>query len=190
MEMEEPIGCKCEVAPGDSDTESRRKGKKKKECCSGSSSRSTPSAVPSPTIEWPELKLTRGDSSGGGGRGSDATPTDPLPSLRTLLPALIDATTPSNSTSTQQRSNPFDLPPYAPAEATPLEDLREPQIVCSSAFVNEVFDGNGDCGSQCLCDTACGCRADPASAMEDDGTVEKSEGLDEIARLAEMGHFG
>ncbi|GAA6010013.1 hypothetical protein JCM11491_005829 [Sporobolomyces phaffii] len=190
----EPIGCKCEVRPGDSELESARQGKKKKECCSSSASTST-STRPEPFVEWPELNLSILPGGGGG-----ETMLDPLPSLRTLLPALIDSASDSSCSPRPSRHDSLDAgldgavgpPSYLVSRDSGVGMAESPKIVCSSAFVKDVFDGDGECGEKCLCDTVCGCRVDPVedAARETAPKSEKADAMGEIARLAEMGHFG
>jgi hypothetical protein len=69
---------------------------------------------------------------------------------------------------------------------------EEPKIACSSAFINEVFDGNGDCGEKCMCDTNCGCRNSETQegGEENPSQVKTVQEPGDIARLAEMGLFG
>lgn len=198
MEIEEVkiMGCKCETRPGESESESRRKGKKKKECCSSTSSTSTPPPLSDLDIEWPELNLPEegGTEGGGGGGRGDSTPiTNSLPSLRTLLPALIDSTTQFSSALFHSPYNSLDPPSYLnPRDHLAEETAGEsPKIACSSAFVNEIFDGNGDCGQKCMCDTDCGCRKGVDGDEEDKiSRANRVEELGDIAKLAEMGHFG
>ncbi|GAA5953497.1 hypothetical protein JCM3765_005053 [Sporobolomyces pararoseus] len=191
METEEVevMGCKCETRLGESESESRRKGKKKKECCRTSSATSTP-PLSDPNIEWPELNLPNEGGTGGGG---DSTPTtNSLPSLRTLLPALIDSTTQSSSSLFQSPFNSLEPPSYLDPRDQPTEEAVEesPKIACSSAFVHEIFDGNGDCGQRCMCDTDCGCRNGVEERKGENSQVKNVEELGDIAKLAEMGHFG
>ncbi|GAA5883840.1 hypothetical protein JCM16303_007408 [Sporobolomyces ruberrimus] len=203
---EETIGCKCEVSPGESEAESVRKGKKKKECCSSSSkdshqrtrSRSRHQEEHDLEMAWPELSLASGANSEPGGGGGNDSITNPLPSLRTLFPALIDSTTlqqysSSTTSSIHSGRDPYPdplVPPSYTAASEPMPD-EEPKIACSSAFVNEIFDGDGECGDRCLCDAVCGCRKDSEDSLynteQQGGEVEE---MGEIARLAEMGHFG
>jgi len=204
--VQEVMGCQCEV--GSSKESEKREGKKKKrECCEP---KSVMERGERGGIEWPELRWdgvgerNRSLSSGiegGGGAGES------LPSLRTLLPALIDSTTQVTSSTfdipvldeSTYFSPPQDLPLYPPASHIfysptshpPPADPSTVKIACSSAYLApELFEQeenkghDGDCGDFCACDDLCGCKA---TQMEKD---EGQNGLEEVARLAEMGYFG
>ena len=173
------MGCQCEKKEG------KKKQKKKRECCEPKEEK----------VEWPELRwdattrersLSRTGTEGG----------ESLPSLRSLLPALsLDSTTPDDiqvDNSNYYPSlthDPLLYPPEPSHPQTPPTDPSQVKIACSSAyFAPELFDQeenkghDGDCGDFCACDDLCGCKGTQSTKGE--------EGLEEVARLAEMGYFG
>ncbi|GAA5937496.1 copper fist DNA-binding domain-containing protein [Sporobolomyces koalae] len=185
-EPEQQIGCQCEVtsSPASESNSTVPVGKKKKECCR------PPATVPDRTpFEWPDLNWDNHNL-------DPIKSPDPLPSLRTLLPALVDTcssafdpTISLSSSSSTLSVNSLDPPSY------PVPNHKEePRIACSSALVHDIFDGDHECGDKCLCDGECGCRKDVDSVSERNPQLESmekgTEEMDHIAKLAEMGYFG
>ncbi|GAA5863211.1 hypothetical protein JCM1840_002512 [Sporobolomyces johnsonii] len=112
----------------------------------------------------------------------------PLPSLKTLWPALLESSSSS-----------------APAPSSPTPPGQSFMIVenagCSSMYADELFDGG--CGAACECSSGCGCRGgigagdpDGVEAEEGERSPETGKGkgvvvrFEQLAELAAMGAFG
>ncbi|GAA6061155.1 hypothetical protein JCM10212_005741 [Sporobolomyces blumeae] len=146
-------------------------------------------ALSLPGFNWREGADRTRTSTATSTTSESTTTTTPLPSLRTLLPALSLVDDPVS------RRSRTDTPPL-------LDQGFAPTVDCSSTFVRDVFDGSEECGSVCQCSSTCRCRGkgeasdEPGqgSAATGQGT-DKADGrvqsdLDEIARLAASGFFG
>ncbi|BGP47336.1 copper-binding transcription factor [Rhodotorula kratochvilovae] len=166
--------------------------------------------IPTSGIELPSLWAHRGspDSSTAAAdplpHFSPATPTsNPLPSLRTLYPALLDLelalpTPPAGPAPPTQALDPAALarelglaPCTAPAE-------EEERADCSAVYLQEPLDdacGSGGAADGedvdqggCHCSSACGCRAGLEHGEEQEDADEGE--LGRLAELAALGAFG
>lgn len=154
--------------------------------CCGSTGQSrtavTQPAFPTSGIELPSL-LTASLSAGSTDTPSFASRTqptsDPLPSLRTLWPAILDldaalSNGPTNPSALLDDSSMF------PTSEQPPDRLQ--LTACSAMFLEEPLgDACEEQDGGCQCDASCGCK-NPAPAANDD---EKK-----LAELAAMGAFG
>ncbi|BGP39232.1 copper-binding transcription factor [Rhodotorula kratochvilovae] len=183
-----------------------------KSCCgSGKRAPSAPAPPQTSGIELPSLWAHRGspDSSTSAAEPlphfAPATPTsNPLPSLRTLYPALLDLelalpTPPAGPAPSPQALDPAALArelSLAP-RAAPAEEEEE-RADCSAVYLQEPLDdacGSGGAADGedvdqggCHCSSACGCRAGLEHGEEQEDADEGE--LGRLAELAALGAFG
>ncbi|GAA5850324.1 hypothetical protein JCM9279_006530 [Rhodotorula babjevae] len=200
----------------------------RKACCgSGGAQAQAPMPMPMSGIELPSLwahggALPSSSSSSSAGAlptSTSATPgtVTPLPSLRTLYPALLDleldappsASTPAPpdpDTSFERAAAALalelGLAPLAQRERAQEEHAPERRADCSAVWLTEPLDdacgpGEGE-GAEadegCHCSSACGCRggADKGGGVREkvQQQAEREAEMQRVAQLAALGAFG
>ncbi|GAA5933573.1 hypothetical protein JCM3775_003738 [Rhodotorula graminis] len=216
--------------------EKQEEGRGPPKSCCGSSGGGTMAPPPMSGIELPSLwahgsalPSSSSSSSADPFLASTSFPTPnstspgtitPLPSLRTLYPALLDLelgdptrTTAATTTTTPQESESFEDAAAALALALGLGDQgpRQFRADCSAVYLAEPLDdacggaagaGGGTSGAEeddeggCHCSSACGCRGGAdggggAVAQKQEQEKEEREAeMRRVAQLAALGAFG
>ncbi|GAA5893168.1 hypothetical protein JCM8208_004363 [Rhodotorula glutinis] len=202
----------------------------RKSCCGSGGGGTVTAPMPMSGIELPSLWAHGGTFASSSSASGDVFPSStststspgtvtPLPSLRTLYPALLDlelgtstsptfATPPHPDIALAPDASSFEDAAAALALAlglAPQEHAPERRADCSAVYLEEPLDdacgsgaaggggGGGEEGDDgCHCSSACGCRSGSGDAVQGEVVQEQEQEAEmrRVAQLAALGAFG